>query len=391
MPRNKCVAEQIPEMVIGNIRSSCRVCLKEPHREQMLDMNLIYDEDAQLTFYDCYEICTKENLRECREHESNTLCKHCGVELQWAYEFYKKVSLANQQLKYIENLIETEIDVDQEEETETKPLVKEKTIMQSDEQLETVKETLGETETVEPPSDQSSSDQESLETSQIVAYGSVNDVVPRQRYSGKFSCQFCNKMFRNHSHMQKHQLIHLSDRPQFHCSFCDRIYLTKQALKVHVDTKHNKSGSACTICGKVFAIAKALEVHMRYHDRYFPFECNQCDHKFAQRSHLNVHQQVQHSSSRFLCTFPTCGKLFTSSSALRNHECTHTEMPFECNVCQQGFPARYKLRLHAQRKHNMQLTLEQLETMRKFHIKRSKRVLAKIDIQQQESEAPNDI
>jgi len=39
----------------------------------------------------------------------------------------------------------------------------------------------------------------------------------------------------------------------------------------------------------------------------------------------------------------------------------------------------------------MQLTLEQLETMRKFHMKRSKRVLAKIDTQQPEREASNDI
>jgi len=38
----------------------------------------------------------------------------------------------------------------------------------------------------------------------------------------------------------------------------------------------------------------------------------------------------------------------------------------------------------------MELTLEQLETMRKFHIMRSKRVLAKIDDQHLESGAAND-
>lgn len=84
------MAVPVNETVIENLLICCRVCLQEPHHGQMLDMNAIYDESAQLTYYDCFEICTKENLRECSENEPNNLCKHCGVELQWAYEFFKK-------------------------------------------------------------------------------------------------------------------------------------------------------------------------------------------------------------------------------------------------------------------------------------------------------------
>ncbi|XP_064549792.1 zinc finger protein 160 [Drosophila montana] len=373
----------IAEIVIEDLGNCCRVCLEQPHRAQMLDMNLIYDEEAQLTYYDCYEICTKDNMLECGEHEPNKLCKHCGVELQWAYDFYKKVALANKHLKSMQVIVQSEA----EKVEHTEQIVEHVLAIEYDENVAEVpnmiEETLSDVELEEPAADQSASEPDTATT---IAYSSANDVLPRQRFLGPFSCQFCKKPFRNHSHMLKHQLIHLSDRPHFKCSACDRIYLTKQALKVHVDTQHKKSGSACAICGKVFAIAKGLEIHMRYHNGFFPFDCDQCDRKFAQRSHLTVHQQVQHGSARFLCQFASCGKLFTSSSALRNHECTHTEMPFECNVCQQGFPARYKLRLHAQRKHNMQLTLEQLETMRKFHIMRSKRVLAKLKAPQQQQE-----
>ncbi|KAH8310657.1 hypothetical protein KR044_002367 [Drosophila immigrans] len=375
-----------------DLSSCCRVCLEEPHRAQMLDMNEIYDKEAQLTYYDCYEICTKENLSECGEHDPNSLCKHCGVELQWAYDFHKKVTLAREQLKNMRNHLDSaDEDVEQQ-------LEQELTVAKE----EAASETVIDTETVEIPV---------IESSDLKSSAFVSDISPRQRLAGKYSCNICNKPFQNHCHMQKHQLIHLSDRPQFECSACHRIYLTKQALKVHVDAKHNNAGSKCNTCGKVFAIAKGLEIHMRYHKGHFPFPCDQCDRKFAQRSHLNVHLQVQHCSARFICEFSNCGKLFTSSSALHNHECTHTEMPFECNVCQQGFPARYKLvvifvficsyfnlpsllhcrlRLHAQRKHNMQLTLEQLETMRKFHIMRSKRILAKIETQQQENPATNE-
>ncbi|EDW16111.1 zinc finger protein 268 [Drosophila mojavensis] len=367
----------IAEILIEDLRYCCRICLEQPHRAQMLDMNLIYDEEAQLTYYDCYEICTKNNLRECTEHEPHTLCKHCGVELQWAYDFHKKAAQANKQLQNMQSIVHSEVeDVEQINEVDIDELVH---VMPVEE------DTINEVE-LEEPVEPAISEIDTVDSVPTIVCTSVNDVVPRQRYSGPFNCKFCQKVFRNHSHMLKHQLIHLSDRPHFQCNACDRFYLTKQALKVHVDTQHKKSGRMCGICGKVFAIAKGLEIHMRYHNGFFPFDCDQCDRKFAQRSHLNIHQQVRHSSARFQCEFAGCGKLFTSSSALRNHECTHTEMPFECNVCQQGFPARYKLRLHAQRKHNMQLTLAQLETMRKFHIMRSKRVLAKLEATQHQQQ-----
>nr|AFK29230.1 CG4730-like protein [Drosophila buzzatii] len=374
----------IAEIVIEDLSKCCRICFAQPHRDQMLDMSLIYDEEAQLTYYDCYEICTKDNLRECGENEPHTLCKHCGVELQWAYDFHKKAAIANKQLQNMQSIVGSEAeDADQTEQYNNVEVFD--VMPAAEDMLNGVEESVA---------DQSSSDNslvsnDTLDSAPTVVSMNVRDVVPRQRVSGPFNCQFCQKVFRNHSCMLKHQLIHLSDRPHFQCNACDRFYLTKQALKVHVDTQHKKSGKMCSICGKVFAIAKSLEIHMRYHNGYFPFDCDQCDRKFAQRSQLNVHRQVKHSSARFQCEFASCGKLFTSSSALRNHECTHTEMPFECNICHQGFPARYKLRLHAQRKHNMQLTLEQLETMRKFHIMRSKRVLAKLgatQLQQQQEE-----
>lgn len=322
----------IADIVIEDLRNCCRICLEQPHRAQMLDMNLIYDEEARLTYYDCYEICTKDNLRECGEHEPHTLCKHCGVELQWAYDFYKKAALAKKKLQNMQSTVHEAEDEEQIEQDNKDEVLHVVTV--EDEALSDVEDAVAE---------QTASEPDTLNSAPTIVYSSVTDVLPRLRHSGPFNCQFCQKVFRNHSHMLKHQLIHLSDRPHFQCNACDRFYLTKQALKVHVDTQHKKSGRVCGICGKVFAIAKGLEIHMRYHNGFFPFDCDQCDRKFAQRSHLNVHQQVQHSSARFHCEYASCGKLFTSSSALRNHECTHTEMPFECNVCRQGFPARYKL------------------------------------------------
>ncbi|XP_017079617.1 zinc finger protein 425 [Drosophila eugracilis] len=350
------------------LNNCCRLCLEEPHPKQMLDMSTIYDQDAELSYYDCYEICTKEDLRQItNDSEPNTLCKRCAVELQWAYDFHKKVAIANQQLREIFCVTETSDDPDEEEGEDDDGDMSDEFLL----------------EEVEDKHDDPEAQDEQKTTNNL---DNLEDIVPRHRHSGQFSCKFCHKVFKNHSRMAKHRLIHLANRPHFQCSQCDRGYLTKQALKVHVDSKHRESGSRCNTCGKVFAIAKALEIHERYHNRDFPYACDLCDRRFAQRSHLTVHQQVKHTGSRFICEFPNCQKSFTSSSSLRNHECTHTAMPFECAHCQQSFPARNKLRGHLERKHNMQVGLDDLEEMRKFHIVRSKLVMAKVYTGHEESD-----
>ncbi|XP_030562546.1 zinc finger protein 208 isoform X3 [Drosophila novamexicana] len=241
----------IAAILIEDLGNCCRVCLEQPHRAQMLDMNLIYDEDAQLTYYDCYEICTKDNLLDCGEHEPHKLCKHCGVELQWAYDFYKKVALANKHLKNMHSEAEKEehseqIDKDNKDGEEHVLAIEFDKHLVEDPHV--IEDTLSDVELEEPAADQSASEPETMSTATNIAFRTANDVIPRQRFLGPFSCQFCKKPFRNHSHMLKHQLIHLSDRPHFKCNVCDRFYLTQQALKVHVDTQHKKSGSACTIC-----------------------------------------------------------------------------------------------------------------------------------------------
>ncbi|KAH8334964.1 hypothetical protein KR074_011935 [Drosophila pseudoananassae] len=335
-----------------DLQNNCRLCLEEPNPSLMLDMSVCYDQEAGLSYYDCYEICTKEDLQKRPSHEPRTLCKRCAVELQWAYDFHKKVALANQQLGEI---FESSNQDSAEQEMEDDELHEEYLVEEEEDN--------------EP---------ESLEENDL-EFQNQEDLMPHQSLSGKISCKFCHKVFKNRSRMEKHEVIHLTNRPRFLCPQCHRAYLTKQALKVHVEAKHQQSGAPCDTCGKVFAIAKALEIHKRYHSKDFPFACDLCDRKYAQRSHLTVHQKVKHSGARFICEYADCSKTFTSSSSLRYHEFTHTAMPFECVHCQKSFPARTKLRLHLKSNHNRAVEIAELEEMRKFQVFRSKLVLTKIN------------
>lgn len=166
--------------------------------------------------------------------------------------------------------------------------------------------------------------------------------IVRPRYSGKFNCSHCQKAFKNHSRMMLHRRSHEPDRPKFQCSYCDRLYATKQAMEVHIRTVHIKNGFVCPICSKLYAIKKSLEIHMRYHTGDFPYVCDLCGKKYAQIGHLNTHKNVKHNSVRFSCEFPNCGKFFTSSTSLRNHEFSHGDMPFECSYCEKGYPSKSK-------------------------------------------------
>ncbi|KAH8313576.1 hypothetical protein KR067_008375 [Drosophila pandora] len=338
-----------------DLQNNCRLCLEEPKPSLMLDMSACYDQESGLSYYDCYEICTREDLRQRPSHEPRSLCKRCAVELQWAYDFHKKVALANQQLLEI---FESSVRDSSEQEMEDDDLDEEYLVDEEENEEDGEKK-------------QDENDQESQEENS-------EDLSPHQGPSGVVSCKFCHKVFKNRSRMLTHEVIHLTNRPRFQCTQCNRVYLTKQALKVHVEAKHQQSGATCDTCGKVFAIAKALEIHKRYHSRDFPFACDLCDRKYAQRSHLTVHQKVKHSGERFICEYGNCNKTFTSSSSLRYHEYTHTTMPFECGHCQKRFPARRKLRLHIEGTHNRVVEVDELEEMRKFRVSRSKLVLTKI-------------
>ncbi|XP_036328273.1 zinc finger protein 239-like isoform X1 [Rhagoletis pomonella] len=510
----------------------CRLCLQVPEESQLLDLQLIYDEEENLSYYDCFTVCTQIDLHAGGVNAPHQLCKSCGLELQVAYDFHKKVEESK---KFLMQLNKTE-QLDEEFLSTSPPIAKERyensdvtTPMQIESNIQTVTE-----DVVEQAEDKTNDRQlilalhvndaanenEIANSQEIIAghlatpieyealeehiemedYQSVDELVDedaetvqiqiddqeyllqkvklneknftdglidaasnkspdvsskkpseikstseesnsefqsdnitfdyestesdielvndkqneehiiekesptkkkntesnveidvkslviskkgeireRRRYSGKFTCDYCQKVFKNRSRMLTHRRSHEPDRPKFECEECGRLYATKQAKLVHVRTFHNRIGHKCPICGKIYVIGKLLEVHMRFHTGDFPYVCDICGQKFAQMCHLNTHKNVKHNSVRYSCEHPGCGKFFTSSSSLRNHEFSHTSMPFECAHCKRGYPAKSKLKVHIRQKHGIEVTLEQLEDMRKFHVMRSRLNLVKI-------------
>lgn len=167
--------------------------------------------------------------------------------------------------------------------------------------------------------DQNSLSPNSSTTSPPPTNALVEDLSEKRRPGIRHQCPDCGKSYSTFSGLSKHRQFHCAagDGPKksFSCKYCDKVYVSLGALKMHIRT--HTLPCKCTICGKAFSRPWLLQGHIRTHTGEKPFSCTYCNRAFADRSNLRAHLQTHSDVKKYSCT--TCSKTFSRMSLLTKH------------------------------------------------------------------------
>ena len=118
--------------------------------------------------------------------------------------------------------------------------------------------------------------------------------------------------------LKRHLAVHTGER-KFSCDGCEKSFKQFSTLSQHKVSKHSdKKPYVCEICRQCFCRASILIKHRKIHNSEKPFKCSFCDKRFHQKINLNVHENIHTDKRPYKCT--RCQKGFNQKSNLNSHQ-----------------------------------------------------------------------
>jgi len=133
-------------------------------------------------------------------------------------------------------------------------------------------------------------------------------------------------------------------------SYVDGVHLNCARNWYNKDDPLKKDALTCPHCKKSLSSKQYLKEHISTVHERNRYGCNECDKTFSSVVHLKSHYNTKHlKCEAFVCN--TCGKKYGSLNTLRNHKRqSHTQMT--CEVCQKQVNNPSELKKHMVLVHN---------------------------------------
>lgn len=140
----------------------------------------------------------------------------------------------------------------------------------------------------------------------------------------KIVCEECGKIYSSQGALKNHwDITHATGVKVYSCDQCDKVFQNQIYLKSHVSRNHNKQ--PCTMCGKMVARVR-MKRHMSMShtdDHLMPFNCQICQKGFPEKRKLKDHMNTHSGNKPYVCKY--CGKGFSDRGNMRMHERTTHE------------------------------------------------------------------
>jgi len=166
------------------------------------------------------------------------------------------------------------------------------------------------------------------------------------------NCKFCGVSFDHEETMNGHiRNVH------FFCNLCEIQLIDRDDIILHITNLHSSLEFPCSLCGKVFLTKSACKIHVEsFHEKIKKYECTHCDYKTNNQSTFKCHVEGLHNENKEyfcdLCDFKTSWENY-----LKLHiKAEHLGSLFECPHCE--YKSKYKLNvknhikgMHTREKH----------------------------------------
>ncbi|CAG9560991.1 unnamed protein product [Danaus chrysippus] len=189
-----------------------------------------------------------------------------------------------------------------------------------------------------------------------------------------FICNMCDRTFLLKENLVLHIASHTQRVPMFKCIYCKEKFKKQIELMQHEKTHLVSGAYDCIICEQSFDCRNKLTSHFKSHLKVKDYICQHCGKEFLRSNSMRRHVQISHVGVRIQCPIckkylrghltehmrthekkrphkcPDCGLSFTQSTQLTVHRRSHTgDRPYPCRICDRPFTHSNALRLHIRR------------------------------------------